>query len=134
VHAQLRTSKPSLQTSLEIGPLMLDVVGRRVSHPGGEVHLSNREFDLLAFLARNRGQVLGRRQIQRAVWRYLHDPGTNVVDVYIGYLRRKLATPAGSLVTITTVRSRGYRLEQPSRAPPARRPSQHPNGVRADAA
>ena len=56
-------------------------------------------------------------QIQRAVWGYRHDPGTNVVDVYIGYVRRKLVTADGPLVTITTVRSRGYRLEHPSRMP-----------------
>ena len=117
VHAQLRTSRLWVQTSLRIGPLTLDLVGRQVHHDAGEIHLSNREFDLLVHLARNRGQVLERRQIQRAVWGYLHDPGTNVVDVYIGYVRRKLATPNGPLLTITTVRSRGYRLERPSRAP-----------------
>jgi DNA-binding response OmpR family regulator len=114
VHAQLRTSRLWVQTSLQVGPLTLDFVARRVRHEGGEIHLSNREFDLLAYLARNRGQVLERRQIQRAVWGYLHDPGTNVVDVYIGYVRRKLVTADGPLLTITTVRSRGYRLERPA--------------------
>jgi DNA-binding response OmpR family regulator len=124
VHAQLRTSRLWVQTSLEVGPLTLDFVARQVRHESGEIHLSNREFDLLAYLARNRGQVLGRRQIQRAVWGYLHDPGTNVVDVYIGYVRRKLVTADGPLLTITTVRSRGYRLEQPARIPqPARAPA-----------
>jgi DNA-binding response OmpR family regulator len=116
VHAQLRTTRLGVETTLRIGGLTLDLVGRRVRHDGGEIHLSNREFDLLAHLARNPGQVLGRRQIQRAVWGYLHDPGTNVVDVYIGYVRRKLLTPAGPLLTITTVRSRGYRLEHPGSA------------------
>jgi DNA-binding response OmpR family regulator len=116
VHAQLRTSRLCMQTLLEVEPLKLDLVSRHARHADGEIHLSNREFDLLAYLARNRGQVLGRRQIQRAVWGYLHDPGTNVVDVYIGYLRRKLAMPIGPLLTITTVRSRGYRLEQPALA------------------
>jgi two-component system, OmpR family, copper resistance phosphate regulon response regulator CusR len=134
VHAQLRTSQLWLQQPLEVGPLRFDVAARRVCHPGGEIHLSNREFDLLAFLARNRGEVLDRRQIQRAVWGYLHDPGTNVVDVYIGYVRRKLATPAGPLLLITTVRSRGYRLEEPPRRLTAERPAQHRDGVRADAA
>ena len=117
VHAQLRTSRPWVQTAMRVGPLTIDFVARRVRHEGGEIHLSNREFDLLAYLARNRGQVLGRRQIQRAVWGYAHDPGTNVVDVYIGYLRRKLATADGPLLTITTVRSRGYQLEHPERMP-----------------
>jgi DNA-binding response OmpR family regulator len=126
VHAQLRTTRLWVQTSLQVGSLTLDFVGRRVRHAGGEIHLSNREFDLLAHLARNPGQVLGRPQLQRAVWGYLHDPGTNVVDVYIGYVRRKLATPTGPLLTITTVRSRGYRLEHPSRAPA---PAPHPAGA-----
>lgn len=131
VHAQLRTSRLWVQTSLQVGPLTLDFVARRVRHDGGEIHLSNREFDLLAYLARNRGQVLGRRQIQRAVWGYLHDPGTNVVDVYIGYVRRKLVTADGPLLTITTVRSRGYRLEHPARLPePAAQPTR-PVAVRA---
>jgi DNA-binding response OmpR family regulator len=131
VHAQLRTSRLWVQTSLQVGPLTLDFVSRRVRHPAGEIHLSNREFDLLAYLARNRGQVLGRRQIQRAVWGYLHDPGTNVVDVYIGYVRRKLVTADGPLLTITTVRSRGYRLEHPARMPAPAMPAAGAVAVRA---
>jgi DNA-binding response OmpR family regulator len=55
--------------------------------------------------------VLSREQILRAVWGYDHDPGTNVVDVYVGYLRRKLSAPGRRPVTITAVRLRGYRLE-----------------------
>ena len=63
---------------------------------------------------RNAGQVLTRQQILRAVWGYDHDPATNNVDVYVGYLRRKLTGPDRRTVTITTVRSRGYRLEDPA--------------------
>jgi DNA-binding response OmpR family regulator len=129
VHAQLRTARLSVQTSLQVGAVTLDFVGRRARHAGGEIHLSNREFDLLTHLARNPGQVLGRPQLQRAVWGYLHDPGTNVVDVYIGYVRRKLATASGPLLTITTVRSRGYRLEHAAptreRGPAATAPAAH---------
>ena len=58
----------------------------------------------------NRGHVLSREQILRAVWGYEYDPGTNVVDVYIGYLRRKLRPP-GRSAPIVTVRSVGYRLD-----------------------
>jgi DNA-binding response OmpR family regulator len=61
---------------------------------------------------RNRGQVLSREQILRAVWGYDHDPGTNVVDVYIGYLRRKLTTVERT-VPITTIRSVGFRFDAP---------------------
>ena len=75
-----------------------------------QVRLTNTEFDLLAYFMNHPGQVLSRQQILRAVWGYGHDPATNIVDVYIGYLRRKLAIGGGS-VPIATVRSRGYRLE-----------------------
>jgi DNA-binding response OmpR family regulator len=76
------------------------------------VRLSTTEFDLLTYLMTHAGHVLSREQILRAVWGYDHDPGTNVVDVYIGYLRRKLirreSTSRGPIVT---VRSVGYRFE-----------------------
>ena len=80
-------------------------------HSGGQpVRLTNTEFDLLAYFMNHPGQVLDRQQILRAVWGYGHDPATNIVDVYIGYLRRKLAS--GSRPDpIVTVRSHGYRLE-----------------------
>ncbi|HET7051431.1 MAG TPA: winged helix-turn-helix domain-containing protein [Solirubrobacteraceae bacterium] len=59
---------------------------------------------------RHRGRVLSRKQIMRAVWGYDHDPGTNVVDVYFGYLRRKLGN-GGPSSPIATVRSVGYRFD-----------------------
>jgi two-component system OmpR family response regulator len=62
------------------------------------------------YLLRNRGRVLTREQILRAVWGYEYDPGTNVVDVYVGYLRRKLRRGEGR-VPIATVRSVGYRFD-----------------------
>jgi two-component system, OmpR family, response regulator len=65
---------------------------------------------LLVYLLRNRGQVLSREQILRAVWGYDYDPGTNVVDVYVGYLRRKL-THGERPAPIVTVRSVGYRFD-----------------------
>ena len=55
------------------------------------MHLSAKEFDLLAYFLRHPGQVLSREQILNGVWDYDHDPGTNIVEVYVGYLRRKLA-------------------------------------------
>ena len=59
---------------------------------------------------RNRGHVLTREQILRAVWGYEYDPGTNVVDVYVGYLRRKLRK-GGAAAPIVTIRSVGYRFD-----------------------
>ncbi len=73
------------------------------------MRLSTTEFELLVYLIRNRGHVLTREQILRAVWGYEYDPGTNVVDVYIGYLRRKLRRGEES-APIVTVRSVGYRF------------------------
>lgn len=78
---------------------------------GGElVRLSITEFDLLVYLVRNRGRFLSRQQILPAVWRYHHDRGTNVVDVYIGYLRHKLSDGDRSS-PVVTVRSVGYRFD-----------------------
>jgi DNA-binding response OmpR family regulator len=86
-----------------------------VRRQGQLVRLSSTEFELLSYLVRNRNRVLTREQILRAVWGYDYDPGTNVVDVYIGYLRRKLRRP-DSPVPIVTVRTVGYRFDaDPSR-------------------
>jgi DNA-binding response OmpR family regulator len=83
-------------------------------HRAGEpVRLSSTELDLLVYLMRHRGQVLSREEILSTVWGYRHDPQTNVVDVYIGYLRRKLGTDENP-APILTVRSVGYRLDDAS--------------------
>ena len=89
-----------------------DLLSREVRYHGALVTLSTTEFELLVYLLRNQGRVLTREQLLRAVWRYDHDPGTNLVDVYIGYLRRKLRE-AGNVreAPIVTVRSVGYRLD-----------------------
>ena len=81
----------------------------RPTRNGISVRLPEREAELLAFLMRRAGQVCTQREILTAVWGYDHDPGTNIVQVYIGYLRRKLGQP-GSPAPIETVRSVGYRL------------------------
>jgi len=73
------------------------------------VTLSRTEFELLVYLMRHYRQAVSREQILSSVWSYEHDPGTNVVDVYIGYLRRKLDRP-GEPAPIFTVRAVGYRL------------------------
>ncbi|HLH65411.1 MAG TPA: response regulator transcription factor [Solirubrobacteraceae bacterium] len=111
IRAQLRASSQMPATVLRRGAIELDLLGRTVTCRGRPVRLTNTEFDLLAYLMSNPGQVLTRQQILRAVWGYDHDPATNVVDVYIGYLRRKLAA-GGEPVGIRTIRSRGYRLEE----------------------
>jgi DNA-binding response OmpR family regulator len=89
---------------LTVGDVQLDVRTRAVLQAGREVDLSAREFRLAEIFFRNPGQVLSREQLLDLVWGYDFDPGSNVVDVYVGYLRKKLG--AG---VITTVRGVGYR-------------------------
>jgi DNA-binding response OmpR family regulator len=105
-HTRQPTTQPLAQV-LEVGDLTLDLVTRQARIGQREVTLSAREFALLAYLMRHPGQVLSRQQILNGVWGYTFDPRSNLVDVYVGYLRRKLA---GCDRPIETVRSMGYRL------------------------
>jgi two-component system, OmpR family, response regulator len=109
VRAHLRRPEQAEPTRLEAGDIRLDLLRRSVRRDGREVHLSAKEFELLAYLMRHAGHVVSREQILSGVWGYDHDPGTNVVGVYVAYLRRKLALP-GAPDPIETVRSVGYRL------------------------
>jgi DNA-binding response OmpR family regulator len=110
IRAQLRVTAQTQSTTIGADDLQVDLLDRKVRQSGELVSLSTTEFELLVYLLRNRGHVLSREQIQRAVWGYDHDPGTNVVDVYIGYLRRKLGR-GERRAPITTVRSVGYRFD-----------------------
>jgi DNA-binding response OmpR family regulator len=110
IRAQLRTAAQSPSTRLHAGGIDVNLLTREVRKDGELVRLSTTEFELLVYLMRNRGHVLSREQILRTVWGYDYDPGTNVVDVYIGYLRRKLGRDP-SRPTIVTVRSVGYRFD-----------------------
>ena len=98
--------------ALEVGGLKLDPIGRTVMLAGRTVDLSPREFQLLEFLMRNAGRTMSRSRIAEAVWNYQFDPSTNVVDVYINYLRKKLGEMRDG-TEIRTVRGVGYRLEGP---------------------
>lgn len=109
IRAHLRQPGQTSGTSLEVGGISLDFRTREVDRDGRAVKLTAREFELLAYLMRHPDQVLSRAQILNAVWGYDYDPGTNVLDVYVGYLRRKLAKADGE-APIQTVRSAGYRL------------------------
>jgi DNA-binding response OmpR family regulator len=109
VRAHLRVLTQASASTLGAEGIEVDLLTRRVIRAGRIVSLSTTEFELLVYLLRHRGQALSREQILSAVWGYEHDPTTNVVDVYVGYLRRKLAV-GGEPVPIYTVRSVGYRL------------------------
>ena len=110
IRAQLRMAAQMPQTKLTGGGVEIDLLSREVRRDGQLVRLSTTEFELLTYLMRNGGHVLTREQILRAVWGYDYDPGTNVVDVYVGYLRRKLRS-ADSGAPISTIRSVGYRFD-----------------------
>jgi DNA-binding response OmpR family regulator len=109
VRAALRQPGGTAPTVLEAAGMRLDMLARRVERDGHSVRLPEREAELLAYLMRRPGQVCSRAEILTSVWRYDHDPGTNIVQVYVGYLRRRLALP-DSPSPIETVRAAGYRL------------------------
>lgn len=111
IRAQLRVATQTTSTSLSAAGIEADLLTREVHYYGAPVALSTTEFELLVYLLRNQSRVLSREQLLRAVWRYEHDPGTNLVDVYVGYLRRKLREAGGREAPIVTVRSVGYRLD-----------------------
>jgi len=110
VRAQLRLATQTPAASLHVGDIEASLLTREVHRAGQPVRLSSTEFDLLVHLMRHRGRILSRQEILSAVWGYEHDPQTNIVDVYIGYLRRKLGSTEHP-APIRTVRSVGYRLD-----------------------
>jgi DNA-binding response OmpR family regulator len=109
VRAQLRRPAQRDPTRLHAADIEVNLHSREVTRAGQAAHLTAREFELLVYLMRHPNQVLSREQILNAVWGYDFDPGTNVLSVYINYLRKKL-TVNGSPPPIETVRSAGFRL------------------------
>jgi two-component system, OmpR family, copper resistance phosphate regulon response regulator CusR len=105
IRLRLRSDRAPEVTVLQQGPLSLDLRTRRASVDGKVVDLSAREFALTEVFLRNPGQVLSREQLLSHVWGYDFDPSSNVVDVYVRYLRKKLGAER-----IQTVRGMGYRL------------------------
>lgn len=111
IRARLRDGAAS-ERAIEAAGIRLDLINREARRDGVTTKLPDREADLLAYLMRNEGRVCTREELLSSVWGYDHDPGTNIVQVYVGYLRRKLARP-GSPAPIVTVRAVGYRLRSP---------------------
>jgi DNA-binding response OmpR family regulator len=113
VRARLRTDRaPVDETVLEVAGARLDLRTRRAHVEDRTVDLSAREFALAEALFRHPGQVLSRTQLLDQVWGYDYDPGSNVVEVYVGYLRKKLGK-----ARIESVRGMGYRLAADVRDP-----------------
>jgi two-component system, OmpR family, response regulator len=112
LRALMRRGPVDRPSVLRVGDLVLDPATHQVTRAGEEVVLSAREFSLLEFLMRHPGEVLNRARILEHVWDYNYAGFSNVVDVYVGYLRRKLDRPSGRPL-IRTVRGVGYGLEMP---------------------
>lgn len=113
VRAVLRRApgqRPSEQV-LEVGDIRLDVASRRAYRRGAELHLSHKEFDLLAELMRNRGAVLSRDLILSRVWGYDYYGDSRTVDVHVRWLRQKIEDDPSNPRYIVTVRGVGYRFE-----------------------
>jgi two-component system OmpR family response regulator len=110
VRALIRRGAVERPAVLRAGDVILDPAAHAVTRSGRQVELSAREFALLEFLMRHPGEVISRTAILEHVWDYSYDGLSNVVDVYVGYLRRKLEQPFGRTL-IRTVRGVGYVLE-----------------------
>ena len=109
LRALQRRGAPERPTVLTAGNLSLDPARRRASRGDTVLALTPREYGVLDFLLRNKGTVVTKAQILAAVWDAHYDGDDNIVEVYIGYLRRKIDTPFGCQ-SIDTVRGMGYRL------------------------
>ncbi|WP_181315608.1 response regulator transcription factor [Paraburkholderia eburnea] len=97
------------ETALRVGPLELDLISRKVRRDGEEVALLPTEYRVLEFMMRHAGKTITRTMLFEAVWGYHFDPGTNLIDVHMGRLRKKI-DPPGVPPLIQTVRGSGYIL------------------------
>jgi DNA-binding response OmpR family regulator len=104
-------------TTLVVGDLRLDLLGRCGWYADQLIDLPTREFRLLEYFMRHPGRVLSRQAILADVWGYDEDPTSNVVDVYVRYLRNRLGRVAPDKAFIATVRGAGYRFEAPALVP-----------------
>lgn len=112
LHAITRRASGATQSILAVADLTLNLLTREVKRGGAGIELTPREFALLEYLMRSPGRVLTRVQICERVWSYDFDPGTNLVEVYIQRLRKKVDGPA-AVKLIETIRGVGYRLQTP---------------------
>jgi two-component system OmpR family response regulator len=107
-----RHQRPPAEVRLQVADLELDLVRHEARRGGLRIELLPMEFKLLEFMMRNAGQVLTRRMIFESVWEYYFDPGTNLINVHVGKLRRKIDLP-GLTALFRTERGQGYMLHAP---------------------
>ena len=108
-----RNSVPMTQTRLTVADLELDLISHEARRGEQALNLLPTEYKLLEFLMRHSGQVITRMMIFEEVWGYHFDPGTNLIDVHIGRLRKKIDAP-GQTPLIRTVRGSGYAIAEPA--------------------
>ena len=113
LRALVRRGAPARPTAYTAGDLVVDPAAKSVRRGEQTITLTAREYAVLEYLIRNRGAVVSKAQILQAVWDPAYDGDDNIVEVYIGYLRRKIDTPFGTR-SIVTARGQGYRLEDSS--------------------
>lgn len=112
VHALLRRPEESIPAELKVKNLVLDLARRKVLLNGREVHLTLKEFVLLEYLMRSKGRVLTREQIHDHLWDFADDSFSNVVDVHIKNLRKKIDDDSQNPKILETVRGVGYRIKE----------------------
>jgi two-component system OmpR family response regulator len=113
VRALVRRGQVERPAVLEVGELRLDPARRQAWRGQQRLDLSPKEFALLELFLAHPGEVLTRTRILEHVWDFAYDPASNVVDQYVGYLRRKIDRPFGQQ-DLETVRGVGYRLREPA--------------------
>ena len=109
LHALLRRRPAGLQDAITVAGITLNPLAAQATRAGRELALTRREFELLHLFLRHPGEVLERRRLHEEIWGYTFDPGTNVADVFVGYLRRKLEA-GGEERVLHTVRGVGFVL------------------------
>jgi two-component system, OmpR family, response regulator len=107
-----RSETVAKETILRVGDLAIDLISRGASRRGRKIPLLPREFQLLEYLVRNEGRIVSRAMLLRHVWDLHFDPSTNIIDVYVGRVRRKV-DDGQAYPLIHTVRGIGYRLRAP---------------------
>ena len=111
IRVMTRKSAGNHTNIFEIADLSMDVAAHTVTRGGQSIALSAKEFDILEYLLRNKGLVLSREKIENHIWNFDYAGGTNVIDVYIRYLRKKIDDPFTQKL-IHTIRGKGYVLRE----------------------
>jgi two-component system copper resistance phosphate regulon response regulator CusR len=117
IRKRMRGANEARPTTLVAGELRLDLLARCAWYGERLIELPEREFALLEYFMRHQDRILSRQEILADVWGYDEDPASNVIDVYVRYLRNRLKLPAGRRGFISTVRGEGYRFEVPPPEP-----------------